>query len=82
MWYEHLLLQPGPLCKMVSLQYYYFYYYYYHYFIYLFIYLDKFFLCSQANLGYLMFSGLNLRFATLEHSIQTATSFPAEIKPH
>ena len=28
-----------------------------------------------------MFSGLNLHFATLEHSIQTATSFPAESSP-
>jgi len=49
----------------------------------LFIYLfGQIFSCSQANLGYLMFSGLNLHFAALEHSIQTATSFPAEIKPH
>lgn len=47
--------------------------------IYLF---GQIFLCSQANLGYPMFSGLNLHFATLEHLIQATTSFPAEIKPH
>lgn len=40
------------------------------------------FLGIQANLGYPMFSGLNLHFATLEHLIQATTSFPAEIQPH